>query len=127
MHRLSFLLLILGLLSYFGSIQAQSDSKFHEVEIAASSKTFKVELRGVKSQNDMTLLLDKFSGNKSILEINGYFSSEGSNLKIKSNLNFSPIDLRNLLLPLGFDITLDSIVTDNDRLKREISHNEKTL
>ena len=127
MHRLTFLLLTLGILCSFGSIQAQSDTKFHEVELSASFKTFKVELKGVKSQSDMTLLLDKFSGSNSILEINGYFSSEGSNLKIKSNLNFSPIDLRNLLLPLGFDITLDSIITNNDRLKQEISHNEKTL
>lgn len=105
----------------------QGNTTFRSVEYSSVSKQVKVELVGVNSINDIATLTDKLKSSNSILDIQVFYDKEVSSMKFLSNLEFTPTMLRSMITPLGFDITLESINTDDDNLKQVISKNEKTL
>lgn len=115
------------LVPFQGISQNIKGTDFAEYEIQDNIKTIKVEVVGVDSQDDLQTITDNLKRSNLILDIRTSFGNPYSQISLKTNLDFSPSELRQLLLPLGLDIRLESIVTNDDDLKRQISHNEKTL
>lgn len=107
--------------------QSVKGTGFNEFEIVNNIKTVKVEVIGIDNQERLNQIVDNLKRSNDILEIRASFDQPYCQISFRTNKGFTPENLRQLLLPLAADITLSSIFTDNDDLKRQISHNEKTL
>ena len=107
--------------------QSIKGTYFNDFEIVNNIKTVKVEVVGIDNQERLNQIVDNLKKSNDILEIRASFDQPYCQISFRTNKDFIPENLRQLLLPLGADITLSSIFTDNDDLKRQISYNEKTL